>query len=141
MTKIKSKMTRPSAIIKALQKMGFKEHQIEHFGDKKEHIKGYQKDWRNQQVNIRIKGSGWGNDQNYVGGCSNDIGFEKLSDGSYAFHVSDYDVSQYGKNWQDKFMTLYGKSVVEEVCQEQNFFISDEHTEGDEIVMRLESPW
>lgn len=133
-------MTRPSALIKALKAMGFQDHMIENFGNKKEKLKGYHGDWRQQEANIRVKGSGWAG-QNYVGGCSNDLGFEKLADGSYAFHVSDYDQGQYGKSWQDKFLTQYGKAVVEEVCQEQNFFISSEEEENGELVIRLQSPF
>jgi hypothetical protein len=137
---VRSKITRPSCIKKALVKMGFKAHMIEDFGKEKENLRGYQGDKRKQQANIRIKGSGWSG-QNYVGGCSNDLGFELLEDGTYGFHVSEYDSGRYNKAWIDKFTRAYSREVVGEICQEQNFFIAEESEEDGELVMKLQSPF
>lgn len=140
MTIVRTKITRKSCLIKALQKLGFKNHMIEDFGLRKENLRGYQGDTRNQKANIRIKGSGWGG-QNYVGGASNDLGFELQTDGTYSFHVSEYDKGRYNQGWIDKFTKAYSREVVSEICQEQNFFISEEHEEEGELVLKLTSPF
>jgi hypothetical protein len=134
------KLTKKSCIIKALLAMGFKEHMIE-CSEEKLPLKGYRGDIRAQKANIRIKGSGWGSTSNYVGEASNDLGFEKQADGTYAFHVSEYDSHKYGATWQDKFQRAYGSAVVHEVAVDQGFFVMSEETENEELVIRLQSPW
>ena len=138
---MKTKLKKKSCIIKALCEMGFKEHQIE-VSDKPLTLKGYQGDDRKQQAHIRIKGSGWGSGQNYVGGASNDLGIERLSDGSWAMHISDYDVNKYNKKWQSKYFDEYSRATVKEHCKQHNFFVTDERVEDDgTIVMKLRSPF
>jgi hypothetical protein len=132
-------MKRRSCIVKALQKMGFKPHQIE-VSDTAMSLRGYRGDTRGQKAQIRIKGSGWAG-ENYVGGSSNDLGFEEVEDGSYVFHVSDYDVHKYNEQWQSQFMDEYARSMVHEICDEQNFFLESETEEDGEIVIRLTSPF
>jgi hypothetical protein len=118
--------------------MGFKEHMIE-VSNEKLQLKGYQGDLRaNKFANIRIKGSGWSG-QNYVGGASNDLGWELMSDGTYAFHVSDYDVNKYNKNWQDKLIKEYSRAVVHEVAEESNFFIEEEEEVDGGIKIKLQT--
>lgn len=136
--KVSTKISRKSCLIKALQAMGFKEHQLE-YSETPVKLKGYQGDIREQYANLRIKGSGWGANNNHVGGASNDLGFEKMKDGTYAFHVSDYDSGKYNKNWQGRFLDEYARAVVHEVAGEQNFFIEDEHSENGEIHITLGS--
>lgn len=138
---LKTKITRKSALITALKALGFESHMIEDFGESKERLKGYHGDWRENKASIRIKGSGWSG-QNYVGGYSNDLGWEKLEDGSYAFHVSDYDSKKYNSEWQEKFLNQYGKAVTLEVAQGQGYFVeSEEEDEDGTIVLKLSSPF
>ena len=141
MSLVKLKLTKKSCIIKALKALGFQDHMIEEAkpGEKLS-IKGYGGDIRSQKCDLRIKGSGWAG-QNYVGGASNDLGFEKQADGTYAFHVSEYDQGKYGTTWQDKFQRIYGKEVVGEVAVDQGFFVMSEETVNDELVIKLQSPW
>lgn len=102
-------------------------------------LKGYGGDYRKQKAHVRIKGSGWGGSNNYVGGASNDLGFEQLEDGSFAFHVSDYDKRRYGGDWQKKLLQQYGREVIKEIATENNFFISNEHEENGEIFIEVHS--
>jgi len=132
-TRVATKIKRPSCLIKALQKLGFKSHMIETF-DTAMGLKGYHGDVRSQKAHIRIKGSGWGN-QNYVGNASNDLGWEKLEDGSFAFHVSDYDQSKYDRAWQNKLLNYYAAEVVREVAEENSFFIEEEEEINGEITL------
>jgi hypothetical protein len=135
---LKTKLSRESCIVKALEQMGFKKHMIENFGNKQENLRMWNGTNGKEKANIRIKGNGWGG-TNYVGGLRNDIGFEKVADGSYDFHC---DMSgEYNQAWVDKFTRIYSKEVVKEICQEQNFFISEETEDGEELVMKLQSPF
>lgn len=138
-TRVKTKLKSQSAIVSALKKMGFKDHMIE-VSDTPMQLKGYGRDFRSQKANIRIKGSGWGG-QNYVGGMSNDLGFEQVEDGTFVFHVSDYDQHKYNQKWQAKFMQQYGKSVIEEVCDAHGFMIEEESEVNGELYIEVTSPF
>ena len=142
MTKVGLRVTRLSCIKKALLQMGFVEKAIEINEKEKFQLKGYCGDFRDQHGELRIKGSGWGSNQNYVGGMSNDLGFEKQADGTYAFHVSEYDLGRYGVNWQDRFQVQYGLAVTKEVAEENSWDIaSEEVDESGEITITLQSSW
>lgn len=136
---VKTQITNLDCLVKALINMGFKEEHIE-ISETALPLKGYQGDFRNQKGNIRIKGSGW-KGQNYVGGASNDLGWELQTDGSYAFHVSDYDRGKYNTTWQNKLVQQYSKEVIKEVTAMKNFFIESETTENGEIVLKVRSPF
>jgi len=114
--------------------MGFKEHQIEVF-EEAQQLKGYHGDFRSQRAHVRIKGSGWSG-QNYVGGASNDLGWERQSDGTFAFHVSDYDVSKHNKTWQDHLSQYYAAEVIYEIAEERGFSIEEEIEENGEIYIK-----
>jgi hypothetical protein len=133
------KLCRKSAIITALQSLGFKLHQIECF-DTPVNLKGYRGNTRQDKCNIRIKGSGWRSSQNYVGGASNDLGFELLSDGTYALHVSDYDSSKYNKAWVQELENEYARAIVHETCSEQGLIIEEEEEVNQEIHLRIYVP-
>lgn len=139
-TRVKTKITNRKALVNALKAMGFKENMIE-VSDTPMALKGYQGDDRQQRAHIRIKGSGWGHGSNYVGGASNDLGWEMLEDGTFAFHVSDYDVNKYNQNWQKKLTQQYAKEVITEIAQDNKFFVEDTHEENGEIFMRVVSPF
>lgn len=137
---VKCKFTRKSAIVKALQRMGFKAHMIEQF-DKAQPLKGYQGDNRQQKAHIRIKGSGWSG-QNYVGGASNDLGFEQLEDGSFQFHVSNYDSMKYNNKWVKNLEDQYAIATVEEVAEENDWALTQQYQEEDgTMYIRLETQY
>jgi hypothetical protein len=137
---VATKLCRKSAIITALQSLGFKSHMIEQF-ETAVPLKGYQGDSRSQRANIRIRGSGWGHSQNYVGGCSNDLGFELLSDGTYALHVSEYDSSKYNKAWVNNLEQQYALAVCHEVIEDQGLTIEEEEEVGQEIYLTISVPY
>lgn len=104
-----------TALIRALERMGF-EGKIE-VNEGPVALYGYQGDVRPERAHIVLR-------RKYVGGSSNDIGFERLSDGRYAAHISEFDQGtgsysgregQYGKEWQGKLTAYYGieKSKIE----------------------------
>jgi hypothetical protein len=97
------------ALIRALGRLGFDQSKIEVYETAKPLI-GYQGDSRSQKANVILR-------RKYVGSSSNDIGFERMSDGRYAAHISEFDQGtgtyashegKYGKTWQGKLNAYYG---------------------------------
>ena len=139
-TLVKSEITDIDCLVKALKHMGFKDHMIEVSPAVAMPLKGYRGDVRGQRAHVRIKGSGWGHSQNYVGGLSNDLGWEFCADGSTNFHVSDYDVRKYNKKWQAQLLQHYGVEKVRALAEENQFSeVLEETTEEQQIHLRFES--
>lgn len=131
-------MTRESCIVKALMAIGYKEHQIEVSSDTKMELKGYSGGVdSSRKANIRIKGNGWSG-QNYVGGLSTDLGFERMEDGTYVIHM---DNAKFRGDWQRKLMQQYSKAIIQEVSEEQGFFLEEETEENGEIFIRCTTPF
>lgn len=128
-TKVKTNMTRIPVLVAALQKLGFKKHMIEVFEEPMS-LKGYMGKLRSQKAHVRIKGSGW-KSQNYVGGASNDLGWEMQENGEFCFHVSDYDKGRYNKHWQQQLLQQYSLVAVEEECSTYGWEIEEEEVEAD----------
>lgn len=77
--------------------------------EKAAQLHGYQGDARSQQAHIVIPRS-------QISNASNDIGFERESDGTYTIHVSAFDK----KNWDKKFPEIikhYTTDVVHKIVE------------------------
>ena len=135
-TEVRTQIRDAACLVKALVKMGFKPHQIEQLSEK-EQLLGYQGDKRKQRADIRIKGSGWkGN--NHVGGASNDLGWERQADGTYAFHVSENEKHRYGKPWQDNLEANYTAEVVEVKARQMGYqMVQNTTDESGEITIKV----
>ena len=132
-------MTSPTALMKALCRAGFEENQVE-VSDTSLSLKGYKGDIREgKKAHVRIKGSGW-RGHNYVGGASNDLGWETKSDGTMDFHVSDYDIHKYDRKWQAQLLQYYGAERAKELAKQSQFReVLEEVTEEQKIHIRFES--
>ena len=71
------------ALIDALVAVGFDREQIE-IHEESVPLYGYQGDERSQKAHIVIR-------REYVGPGANDVGWERLSDGTYRAWISEYD--------------------------------------------------
>lgn len=97
-TKIKDQ----KALIEALLEMGWKEDEIE-VHEKAQNLYGFQGDKRPQKAHVIIR-------RKNVGQSANDIGFERLADGTYKAHISEYDRSAGGlkakhtRGYNDKWL-------------------------------------
>jgi hypothetical protein len=105
---ILTEITDREALVHALERMGFK-GKIE-IHETASALYGYQGDERKQKAHVIIRRS-------FVGHSSNDIGFEKMSDGRFKAHISEYESAtgqyargsgKYGQEWQNKLYTYYG---------------------------------
>ena len=107
-------------LIKALMDMGFKKEQIE-IHDKATNLHGYQGDTRKQKAHVIIR-------KQYVGGASNDLGFEHVEGKGFVSHISDYDKSRYNAKWEKKLMGKYNVHEATKLIETDNDVISWEET-------------
>ena len=128
-SEVKTCIKDEESLVQALIKMGFKASQIDRL-EQAEQLRGFQGDHRAQRAHIRIKGSGWGG-ANHVGGASNDLGWEKQADGTYAMHVSNYDKRRYGKEWQNKMQTFYEQDVVVKKARQCGYHVVSNEVQAD----------
>ena len=91
------------ALVDALVEMGYKPL----VSKEAKKLHGYQGDQRNQKAHVIIPKS-------QVGGASNDVGFEKLADGSMVAHISEYDRrSNFNTTKLNKVKQLYAQKRIE----------------------------
>ena len=106
---IKTQFKNRTALIAALMETGnWIAKQIE-VHDEPQHLYGYQGDRREQTAHVIIR-------REHVGRASNDIGFARQPDGTYAAVISEYDggrdTSKYGPRWQRALKESYGYHVI-----------------------------
>jgi len=126
-------MTNQEAIIEALQEMGYNP-QIHVIPVK---LQGYMGDYRNQKAHIVIPKS-------QISSASNDIGFEKMENGSYKIHISEYDetiAKNEDRGFQvDKIKQLYAKHrLLKKVDQKLKYKLKQQSVDSDgRIRIRLQ---
>jgi len=99
------------ALVRALERVGFKGQVEVH--EIAQALYGYQGDRRQQKANIILR-------REHVGSASNDIGFELMESGRYRSHISEFDQSKYGQEWQDKLNTYYGVEKAKKEYEVRN---------------------
>jgi hypothetical protein len=118
--------------------MGFKEHMIE-VSETPLQLKGFEGNLRKgKAAHIRIKGSGW-RGQNYVRGMSNDLGFERMEDGTFRFHVSEYDVTKYGELWQQQLQQNYAVEIIKKIARQEGHEFIPPTKQGENLVCKIRS--
>ncbi len=95
---IQTEINDEQALVRALERVGFKDqvevHKIA------QNLYGYQGDERSQKAHVILR-------KQFVGNASNDIGYEKDSDGKFTAHISEFDQSKYGLKWQMNLQKYY----------------------------------
>lgn len=98
-----------ACLVDALVEMGWKLDQIE-VHETPQHLYGYHGDQRPQRCEVIIR-------RKYVGSASNDLGFMRQEDGTFAVVVSEYDSKKHGTVWEGqldrKFKCSQGGFAVE----------------------------
>jgi hypothetical protein len=110
-------ITDKATLIRALELIGF-EGKVEVY-DTPQPLYGYQGDVRAQKANIIIR-------RKHVGNASNDIGFQRLPDGTYKALISDYDKVKYNTAWLDKLKTAYSVERISKVAKSKGFTVKQE---------------
>ena len=121
MTKLKNR----ASLVKALQRAGFRADQIE-VHDEAQHLYGYRGDQRPEKANVIIR-------RKFVGGASNDIGFERQADGTYKAIVSDYDRHRYGDQWMAKVNQGYGIEQAKSAFMTQGWDVTETTNKQGEV--------
>lgn len=126
---IKTEITDCNALVRALERMGFKDKTEVH--DVAQNLYGYQGDVRNQKANVIVR-------RKYVGRASNDIGFEKQNDGYFKAYISEYDKNiGYNDNWTDKLYTYYGVECAKQEAEHEGLPYVEDVDENDRIRLRV----
>lgn len=137
-TEVKTQIRDISCLKRALMSLGFEEHMIE-ISETPMELKGYGGDIRKgKKACVRIRGAGW--NENYVGGASNDLGFERMEDGTLAFHVSEYDARSngYGTSWQKKLIQNYAVEIIKETAETSGYSYDNPYVNKDgSIVLKV----
>lgn len=71
---------------------------------------GYHGDKRQDTAEIIIR-------RKHVGGMSNDIGFKKAKDGTYAAIISDYDKGKHNAAWMTDLKKKYAEKKIMKVAK------------------------
>lgn len=124
------KMNDEKSLIAALESMGFQGKVEVH--QTAQPLYGYQGDVRAQKAHIIIR-------KRHVGSASNDIGFERMADGTYRVWISDYDKSKYNQKWIDNLITKYtGARILDKVNKLRKYQVSVKQ-EGNDMEITLKS--
>lgn len=136
-TQVKTELKDQEALVKALERIGFAQSAIEVGQDLK--LKTYSGSSTNKHCQVRIKGAGWGSENN-VGRLCNDIGFEKAEDGTYKMHVCDYAENNH-KNFRTRVKQHYEAEVVKKFARQNHFYVQEEREENGELYLELNVPY
>jgi hypothetical protein len=83
--------------------MGYTEVE-NHIGNPQQLV-GYHGDLRAQRADLIIR-------RKHIGSASNDIGFVKSADGTYAAIISDYDSGRHNAQWTAKLRNAYADKGI-----------------------------
>lgn len=101
------------ALVKALGRLGY-QGMVEVY-DHAVNLYGYRGDMRSQKANVVLR-------RKNLSSASNDIGFERMSDGRYRAHISEYDESiGYNEQWRNKLYTYYGVEKAKMDCKARGY--------------------
>jgi len=117
------------ALVRALMRMDLKRNQIE-VHDVAQNLIGYQGDKRKQKAHVIIR-------KRYVGSAANDIGFEKMPDGRFKSHISEYDSGKYNTTWQKKLYTYYGVEVAKAEAETLGYQVLEDTDEKERPRLRI----
>jgi len=113
----KTSINDPQCLMTALQSMHFKP--IRHATAVQ--LEGYHGDKRQQTAEIVIPRA-------QVGGASNDIGFKRQKNGSFAAIISDYDSSKYNAAWLKDVKLRALEAKATRIADKQGDYLPAERT-------------
>jgi hypothetical protein len=119
-----------AALVAALTRLGF-EGKME-FHHEAKALYGYQGDRREQQAHIIIR-------RQHVGPAANDIGFQRMSDGTYRAWISDYDKNHNGYNdaWLGRLKQAYGVERARAEAKKKGYRVSEQQQDDGRIRLVL----
>ena len=121
-TVLRTQLTDLEALVKALADVGFTRVEVH---EAAEHLYGYGGDRRRQTAEVIVR-------RKFVGRASNDIGFKRQADGTFAAIISRYDRSKYSQKWVGKLTQRHAYHVAVGRLEQQGFSLVSESTEEDD---------
>ena len=116
----------PQALVAALVECGFQESQIEVHAEAVP-LYGYQGDQRPQRAHIVIR-------RQHVGPAANDVGWERLTDGTYRAWVSEYDGRhRFSEQMQNKIKQEYAYGLINRQARALGRTVARERLPGGEL--------
>lgn len=111
----------PKLLVQALVEMGFSLEEIE-CHEKPVNLYGYRGDVREDTAEIVLR-------RKYInarlsGGASNDIGFKRQADGTYAGIISQFDSHYANKEWQGRLSAAYARKAIIQKAQSKGLRFS-----------------
>jgi hypothetical protein len=106
-TEMVTEFTDVDCLVKALEELNPKWKGIIEVHQTAQPLYGYRGDVRPQKAHVIIR-------KRFVGGVSNDIGFERQADGTYKAIISEYDSSslRYNDEWLGKLKQGYSVEKI-----------------------------
>lgn len=126
-SKIETRLTSAPHLLKALKDMGFS--QVE-YHDSPVNLVGFEGSRREDTAEIVIR-------KTYVGSASNDIGFKRSADGSFAAIISDFDSRHYDGFWLNRLSQRYSYHVTRDTLEQKGFDLIEEEQQSGEIRLTL----
>lgn len=119
-TTLSTQITDRDALIRALADLGFSEQKLK-VTDRPVPLEGFLGDRREQLAEVIIP-------KKHVGRLSNDIGFERIEDGTYRAWISEFDRPRYGDAWLDRLYSRYAYHATVATMTRQGFTVAQEET-------------
>lgn len=144
-TKVKTKITSKSLLMKALNDMGFTSEMIRDCSTA-EQLEGYGGDKRADRAEIILP-------RKHVGGASNDIGFKLQEDGTYGAIISEYDsrsnpacrknertkgILSYNSDWLNLLNQRYAYHHLKQQVVDNDYYITSEREVNGEVFLEVE---
>jgi hypothetical protein len=106
-----------AALMRSLEEMGYDPQITKHPC----RLEGYQGDKRKEQAHIIIP-------RHQVGHLSNDVGFERMNDGSLKAHISEYDIG--GKFDLPRLKQRYTTNIVKGQAKLRGWRVEEKQRDG-----------
>lgn len=130
-TTIKTQIKDAAALIKALADVGFK---VVENHETAQPLYGYQGDIRPEAAEIIIR-------RKYISGSSNDIGFQRQSDGSFQAIISEFDRRRYAQDWLNQVTQRYGYHLIKSTAPTEGFTVEEEQVLEDGTIRLVVGRW
>jgi hypothetical protein len=108
------------SLVEALHDLGYSEVEVHESGA---NLYGYKGDQRAEKANVIVR-------RRYVGSASNDLGFVRQADGSYAALVSEYDGrSTFTEAKQNQLKARYAYRQVVRTAKAKGYTVASEKSQ------------
>jgi hypothetical protein len=113
-------------LVSALAEMGYTTVEVH---EDAQPLIGYHGDMRQQKANVIVR-------RQYVGGASNDLGFVKKEDGTYAAIVSDFDSSKHNTKWFDGLKRSYTDKVTTKAAKKMGLILHSRQVVNGKLIVK-----